>query len=264
MRARPDSARLVAMAARRHRIRELVDASGCMDSGELARHFGTSEVTIRSDLRALAESGALLRTHGGAVSHREGDEVPLSIRAGNHRNEKLRIAQAAAALVRDGDTVLIDSGSTTHELARQLAARPLANVNVITNALNIAMTLAHVPGIRLVMLGGVLRPDSFTLSGPQAEASLSSLHADRLFLGVDSLDPELGLMTPHLLEARLNASMIRVAREVIAVADASKLQRRHLSAIAGIDCLDMLITDHRAPAAVVGALRARGVEVRVV
>ncbi len=252
------------MAARRRQIRDLVDASGRMESDELARRLGTSAVTIRSDLRALAESGALLRTHGGAVSQREGDEVPLAIRAGHNRNEKQRIAQAAAALVRDGDTLLLDSGSTTHEVARQLAARPPANVNVITNALNVAMTLAHVPDIRLVMLGGVLRPNSFTLSGPQAEASLATLYADRLFLGVDALDAGLGLMTPHIMEARLNAGMIRVARQVIAVADASKLQRRNLSAIAGIDALDLLITDRRAPASVVEAVRERGVAVMVV
>jgi len=235
-----------------------------MNCDELSQRFDTSAVTIRSDLRALAASGAVLRTHGGAVSHREGDEVPLSIRAGHHRGEKLRIAQAAAALVRDGDTILLDSGSTTHALARQLAARPLAGINVITNALNVAMALAHAPHIQLLMLGGALRPNSFTLSGPQAEAALATLHADRLFLGVDSLDPERGLMTPHVLEAQLNARMIGIARQVIAVADASKLQRRNLPAIGGIDCLDVLITDERAPASVVDALRGRGIEVMLV
>ena len=157
--------------------------------------------------------------------------------------EKVRIAQAAAGLVRDGDTILLDSGSTTHELAKQLALKPLAHVNVITNALNVAMSLAHARHVHLVMLGGVLRPNSFTLSGPQAESALATLSADRLFLGVDSLDPERGLMTPHLMEAQLNAQMIRVARQVIAVADSSKLQRRNLSVIGALDCLDMLITD---------------------
>jgi DeoR family transcriptional regulator of aga operon len=263
-RCRTESERLVAMETRRRQIHELVQATGYMDSDELAARFGTSAVTIRSDLRALAACGALVRTHGGALSHREGDEVPLSIRAGHNRGEKLRIARAAAALVRDGDTILLDSGSTTHEVAKQLAARPLERVNVITNALNVAMSLARASHIHLVMLGGALRPNSFTLSGPQAEVSLSTLHADRLFLGVDSLDPERGLMTPHAMEARLNARMIRVARQVIAVADSSKLQRRNLSAIAGIDCLDLLITDGRAEVSVIDAVRDRGVEVMLV
>jgi len=252
------------MDERRRRIRALVESTGRVSSEELAQRFHTSAVTIRSDLRALAAGGALLRTHGGAVSHREGDEVPLAIRAGHHHPEKVRIAQAAAALVRDGDTILLDSGSTTHELAKHLAARPLAHVNVITNALNVAMSLAHARHVHLVMLGGVLRENSFTLSGPQAESSLATLSADRLFLGVDSLDPERGLMTPHLMEAQLNAQMIRVARQVVAVADSSKLQRRNLSVIGPLECLDLLITDVHAHPAVVDAIRDRGVDVMVV
>ena len=262
--ARPGGDDAVSMEDRRRQIRALVDVAGRVSSDELAQRFNTSAVTIRSDLRALAASGALLRTHGGAVSHREGDEVPLAIRAGHHHGEKVRIAQAAVAMIRDGDTILLDSGSTTHELAKQLALKPLTSVNVITNALNVAMSLAHAPHVHLVMLGGVLRANSFTLSGPQSEAALATLSADRLFLGVDSLDPERGLMTPHLMEAQLNAKMIRVAREVIAVADSSKLQRRNLSVIGALDCLDMLITDVHAHPSVVNAIRDRGVDVMVV
>lgn len=262
--ARPTSIDAIGMEKRRRQIQALIETTGRVSSDELALRFNTSAVTIRSDLRALAASGALLRTHGGAVAHREGDEVPLAIRAGHHHAQKVRIAQAAVGLIRDGDTILLDSGSTTHELAKQLALKPLQHVNVITNALNVAMSLAHTRHVHLVMLGGVLRPNSFTLSGPQSEASLTTLTADRLFLGVDSLDPERGLMTPHLMEAQLNAQMIRVARQVIAVADSSKLQRRNLSVIGAVECLDMLITDVHAHPSVVNALRDRGVDVMVV
>jgi DeoR family transcriptional regulator, aga operon transcriptional repressor len=261
---RPHVADALTMEERRRQIQALIAAAGRVGSDELALRFNTSAVTIRSDLRALAASGALLRTHGGAVSHREGDEVPLAIRAGHHHAQKVRIAQAAVGLIRDGDTVLLDSGSTTHELAKLLALKPLGRVNVITNALNVAMALAHARHVNLVMLGGVLRQHSFTLSGPQSEASLATLSADLLFLGVDSLDPERGLMTPHLMEAQLNAKMIRVARQVIAVADSSKLQRRKLSVIGAVECLDMLITDAHAHPSVVDALRDRGVDVMVV
>ena len=262
--ARPGGVDALTMEERRRHIQALIQATGRVGSDELALRFSTSAVTIRSDLRALAASGALLRTHGGAVSHREGDEVPLAIRAGHHHSEKVRIARAAVGLIRDGDTILLDSGSTTHELAKQLALKPLTNVNVITNALNVAMSLAHARHVNLVMLGGVLRANSFTLSGPQSEASLATLSADRLFLGVDSLDPERGLMTPHLMEAQLNAKMIRVARQVIAVADSSKLQRRNLSVIGALECLDMLITDVHAHPSVIDAIRDRGVDVMVV
>ena len=254
----------MSMEERRRQIRALIEVAGRVSSDELALRFNTSAVTIRSDLRALAASGALLRTHGGAVSHREGDEVPLAIRVGHHHGEKVRIARAAVGLIRDGDTILLDSGSTTHELAKQLALKPLTSVNVITNALNVAMALAHAHHVNLVMLGGSMRANSFTLSGPQSEAALATLSADRLFLGVDSLDPERGLMTPHLMEAQLNAQMIRVSRQVIAVADSSKLQRRNLSLIGAVECLDMLITDVHAPASVIDALRDRGVDVMVV
>ena len=254
----------MSMEERRRQIRALIESTGRVGSDALALRFNTSAVTIRSDLRALAASGALLRTHGGAVSHREGDEVPLAIRAGHHHSEKVRIAQAAVGLIRDGDTILLDSGSTTHELAKQLALKPLASVNVITNALNVAMALVHARHVNLVMLGGSLRANSFTLSGPQSEAALATLSADRLFLGVDSLDPERGLMTPHLMEAQLNAQMIRVARQVIAVADSSKLQRRNLSVIGSLECLDLLITDVHAHPSVIDAIRDRGVDVMVV
>ena len=114
------------------------------------------------------------------------------------------------------------------------------------------------------MLGGMLRHMSYSLAGPQAEQVLRGLHADRLFLGVDSLDPEIGLMTPDVLEAQLNALMIQVSREVIAVTDSSKFQRRSLSVIASIDKLHKLITDTGASPQMVAALRARGVKVILV
>jgi len=254
----------LSMEERRHLILGLVVEEGRVKTEDLAERFGTSLVTIRSDLNALADSGAIVRTHGGALPPPEGEEVPIEVKQGLHQAEKLRIAIAAAALIADGDTVLLDSGSTTGELAKQVCKLPLQGINVITNALNVAVTLAHTPHVQLVMLGGMLRPDSFSLSGPQAELALNGLRADKLFLGVDSLDPEVGLMTPHLLEAQLNAQMIRVAREVIAVADSSKLLRRNLAVIAKVEEIDRLITDTSADPEIVAALRARGVEVTLV
>jgi DeoR family transcriptional regulator of aga operon len=134
---------------------------------------------------------------------------------------------------------------------------------VITNALNIATLLADVPFVRLIMPGGILRPESNSLSGHMAEAALADLQADRLFLGADGLDPERGVMTPHLPEAQLNAKMIAISRQVIAVADSSKLMRRNISLIARVDQLHMLITDSGANPDVVAELERRGVEVRL-
>jgi DeoR family transcriptional regulator of aga operon len=110
----------------------------------------------------------------------------------------------------------------------------------------------------------VLRQKSFSLSGPQAEQALSTLHADVLFLGVDSLDPQIGLMTPYVLEAQLNAQMIRISQRVVAVTDSSKLLRRNLSVIAPVDQMDVLITDSAADAACIEAIRAQGVDVKLV
>jgi DeoR family transcriptional regulator of aga operon len=246
---------------RRNLIRDHVQQHRRATVAELAQRFGTSLVTIRSDLNALAAQGALMRTRGGALSPRDEEEVPLAVKVTLNQKQKQRIAVEAARLIRDGETILLDSGTTTYAIAQQIRELPLKGINVITNALNIAVALTGVPHVNLIMLGGQLRDQSFSLSGPIAVDSLSGLHADRLFLGVDSLDPEIGLMTPHLQEAQLNAQMLRVSRQVIAVADSSKLLRRNLSVIASVDQLHMLITDTGANPETVEALRRRGVEV---
>jgi DeoR family transcriptional regulator of aga operon len=254
----------VAMETRRRQICELIEAQGRVTTEALSGRFGTSLVTIRGDLNALAETGRIVRTHGGALAHRDGEELPIDVKESLHQGEKARIAAVAAAMIRDGETILLDSGSTTGEIARQIRTLQLDGINVITNALNIAVTLAHAPNVRVVMLGGVLRPNSYSLSGPQAEQALAGLQADILFLGVDSLDPDVGLMTPHVLEAQLNAQMIRSARRVVAVADSSKLLRRNLSVIAKVEQIHTLVTDDGASPEIVAALRGRGVEVVIV
>ena len=249
---------------RRGLIVDLVRQQRRATVAELAERFQTSLVTIRADLAALAAEGSLVRTRGGALPAREGEEVPLDVKQSLHQDEKQRIAVAAAGLIRDGETILLDSGTTTYAIARQIRELPLRGINVITNALNIATVLAPVPHVNLIMPGGQLREQSFSLSGPIAVNSLGTLHADRLFLGVDSLDPEIGLMTPYLQEAQFNAQMIRISRQVVAVADSSKLMRRNLSVIASVDQVHLLITDKAANPDIVEELRRRGVEVRLV
>jgi DeoR family transcriptional regulator, aga operon transcriptional repressor len=253
-----------AMQERRRLIRSLVESQAQCSVADLARRFDVSAVTIRSDLAALADSGALVRIHGGALPPGEGEEVPINIKQTLYHAEKVRIAAEAAELIQDGETVILDSGTTTAEIARQLRSLKLRSINVITNALNIAVLLANAHHVNLIIPGGVLRRKSWSLSGPQAEAALRDLQADRLFIGVDSLDPDIGLMTPHVLEAKLNALMIRIARQTVAVTDSSKLLRRNLSVIAPVEQVHLLITDRAAPPEAVAAIRARGVEVRLV
>jgi len=249
---------------RRRKIRGLLQEHAQVSVAELAKKFAVSEVTIRADLVALDEIGALVRVHGGALPRAESDELPIDIKQNMHREEKIRIAQAALVHIHEDATVILDSGSTTVEIAKLIRGLKLQSLNVITNALNIAVLLASAPFINLVIPGGVLRRRSWSLSGPPADNALRDLQADTLFLGVDSLDPEVGLMTPHVLEAQLNAQMIRIARRVIAVTDSSKLLRRNLSVIAPVDSVDLLITDRDADARCIKAIRARGVEVQLV
>ena len=249
---------------RRRRICELLLEEGRVTVEALATRFGTSQVTIRADLSALEAAGALMRTHGGALPREEATDEPLGVKQLKHHAEKVRIAQAAVALIRDGETIILDSGTTTAEIARAIRKADLKFVNVITNALNVAALLMDVSSVRLIMPGGILRQESNSLSGPMAEAALANLQADRLYLGADGLDPEIGVMTPHLQEAELNAKMMRISRQVVVVADSSKLIRRNISLIAKVEQIHLLITDRAAPAQAIEALRKRGVEVQLV
>jgi DeoR family transcriptional regulator of aga operon len=259
----PPSERGLLIEERRRRICELLKEEGRVTVDSLAARFGTSQVTIRADLSMLETAGALTRTHGGALSVPEADQ-PLNVKQLQHHAEKVRIAEAAAGLIRDGETIILDSGSTTAEIARRIRTLALQSVNVITNALNIAALLIDVPSVRLIVPGGILRRESNSLSGPVAEAALGTLQATRLYLGADGVDPQIGVMTPHLAEAELNAKMIAISREVVVVADASKFTRRNISLLARVEQVNMLITDRAAPADAVEQLRQRGVEVRLV
>ena len=258
----PDQDLLV--AERRRKIREMVAERGRVTVAELSEMFGISLVTVRADLNVLSEIGALLRTRGGALAQRADEDLPIGVKQTLHRAEKIRIAEEAVKLVKEGQTIVLDSGTTTAEIAKQIRGLKLQSVNVITNALNIAVLLAGAPHVTLIMLGGVLRPSSYSLGGPQAEQALEGLHADLLFLGFDGLDPEIGVMTPHLLEARLNTRMLQIARRVVAVGDSSKIGRRSLSMIATIEQIDQIITDTGVPEEMVEALRSRGAQVVLV
>ncbi|HEY6825158.1 MAG TPA: DeoR/GlpR family DNA-binding transcription regulator, partial [Steroidobacteraceae bacterium] len=259
----PGSERGLLIEERRRRIRELLRAEGRVTVEALAARFGISLVTVRADLSTLESAGALTRTHGGALSLPDADQS-LDVKQLQHRAEKQRIAAAAADLIRDGETLILDSGTTTAEIARRIRSLDLKSVNVITNALNIAALLIDVPSVRLIMPGGILRRESNSLSGPMAETALAALRANRLYLGADGVDAQIGVMTPHLAEAELNAKMIGISQQVVVVADSSKFARRNISLIARIEQLHMLITDRAAPADAVEQLRQRGVEVRLV
>src|SRR5438270_6527988 len=243
---------------RRRNLLDLVDQQGQVTVADMVKRFAISAVTVRSDLDALASLGAVVRSHGGAVRRLEAtQDYPLRAKETLYREEKVRIGGAAAELVQPGETIILDSGTTTAEVARHLKRMKTQPLTVITNALNIAMELADSSGISLIMIGGLLRPVSYSFVGPQAQAMMSEFHADRLFLAVDGFDLENGPSTPDELEAQLNNVMIRSAREVNVVTDFSKLGRRSVSKIGPFDRIRRLITDTRARQDFTGAFCMR-------
>jgi DeoR family transcriptional regulator, aga operon transcriptional repressor len=248
---------------RRRAIVEMVNQNGRVLVQELGQRFGTSLVTIRKDLETLHGRGLLHRTHGGALPLTSGALLDPSLREKEklHRREKLRIGQAAARLVKEGQSVVLDSGTTTSMIAREL--RSFHKLTVITNAVNIAAELAGTP-IEVILTGGVLRENSFSLVGPLAEDVLRHLSADILFLGVDGFDVHFGLTTPNLLEAKVNRVMVEIARRTVAVCDSSKFGRRSLSLIAPPSAVQQAITDSRIPKSDLQSLRDAGVEVTIV
>ncbi len=250
---------------RRRKIVEAVEQDGRVTISDLVKRFGVSAVTARCDLDALTELGAIVRSHGGAVRRLEPvQDYPLMVKEALHHHEKVRIGRAAAELVRPNETIILDSGTTTMEVARAIKALKFPALTVITNALNIAMEFSDAQYISLLMTGGMLRHISYSFVGPQAEQMLRSLYADHLFLAVDGFDPEIGPSTPDILEAQLNAVMMRIARQVTVVADCSKFERRSLSVIGSVEEVHRVITDNGVNSDTVAALRRRGLEVLTV
>jgi DeoR family transcriptional regulator of aga operon len=247
---------------RQRAILDLLRRDGRVLVLDLARHFHTSQVTIRKDLDVLHVKGRIHRTHGGALPKRDGalEDPTLGEKEKLHRKEKLQIAAAAARMVSEGQVVLLDSGTTTTAIARAL--RNFQNLTIITNAANISAELAG-SALEVILTGGSLRKNSFSLVGPLAEETLHKLHADILFLGVDGFDVEYGLSTPNLLEAKVNRAMIEISRVAVAVCDSSKFGKRSLSLIAPTSSLQHVITDSGVPKADLNALKEIGVQVMV-
>lgn len=250
---------------RRREIVKLLKNEGSVTIDELVRRFKVSAVTLRADLGELAEQGILLRSYGGAILPQDlHQEFPLRVKKTIHHAEKVRIGRAAAKLVQPHQRVILDSGTTSAEVARAIKQANPAGTTVITHALNIAQEFIDCPNISVIMLGGLMRHVSGSFVGPQAERLLSELHADCFFLGVDGLDPQFGLSTPDLLEAQLNTLMMQVSQEVVVIADSSKFGRRSLSTIGDVKQVDKVITDDGADPGMVAALQEKGVEVIVV
>jgi DeoR family transcriptional regulator of aga operon len=247
---------------RRGRIADLVGRRGFVRTSELAREFRLSEVTIRTDLESLASEGLLSRVHGGALSVDRPVERPFEEESAVGTDAKRAIGVRAASLVRSGDCVVLDVGTTTTQIALALLDRhDLDEVVVVTNGLTIALALEQaVPRFTVIVSGGTLRPLQHSLVNPLATSVFSSITADVAFIGCTGVHAEHGVTNVNLPETDLKRLMTGTARRSYIVADGSKLGDAHLGVIGPLDSFEALITAD-ADAEQVDALRRAGLDV---
>ncbi|MFA5568528.1 MAG: DeoR/GlpR family DNA-binding transcription regulator [Trueperaceae bacterium] len=225
------------------RVLREVDELGSVQVRELMDHFAVSGATIRRDLDCLAERGLITRTHGGAIACRTSTsfETTYEEKRKAFTVEKRRIASAAEKFVLDGETVILDSGSTTFEVARLLAERK--NLTLITNDLFIAGQITFDPSITVIVTGGMLREGFNTLVGPVTETFLRNVRVDHTVLSADAVDPVFGVSNATFAESSIKQLMVEAASHVILVADASKFGKRALARVCVLDDVDAVITD---------------------
>jgi DeoR family transcriptional regulator, aga operon transcriptional repressor len=254
--------------ARWNALLELLTEDGRISVEEAADRLSVSHATIRRDFDQLAQQQMIIRTRGGAVANGVSYDLPLRYKTAKHSAEKQRIGAAAAALVAPGMVVGLNGGTTTTEVARALAVRPEltgglddAQLTIVTNALNIANELLVRSRMKIVVTGGVVRPQSFELVGPLGGEILREVTFDVALLGVDAIDVHLGAAAHHEGEAAMNSLMVARARRVVIIADSSKLGAHAFARICPIERVDTLVTDRGAEPDRVAEFQAAGVQV---
>jgi DeoR family transcriptional regulator of aga operon len=254
--------------ARWNALLEMLTEDGRVSVEDAAERLSVSHATIRRDFDQLAQQQMITRTRGGAVASGVSYDLPLRYKTAKHSAEKQRIGAAAAALVAPGMVVALNGGTTTTEVARALAVRPEltggvddAQLTVVTNALNIANELLVRSRMKIVVTGGIVRPQSFELVGPLGGAILGEVTFDIALLGADALDVRLGAAAHNEGEAGINALMVARAKRVVIIADSSKLGGHAFARICPIERVDTLVTDSGADPAQQAAFEAAGVHV---
>jgi DeoR family transcriptional regulator, aga operon transcriptional repressor len=251
---------------RREQILTFIKTRDFVRVSDLSAKFGVSEVTVRGDLHILADRGQIRRVRGGAMPQSvPRPERPFEEMKNAHVVEKSGIGQLAASLIRPGETIILDVGTTTTAVARALLAREdLFDIVIFTNALNIALELeTAIPRFTVVVTGGTLRPLQHSLVDPLGELVLDRINAHTVFLGCNGIDPHSGVTNINLPETEIKRRMLRNAKRRIIVADGSKVGQVELAYLCGIEEIDLLITDSSADPAVVAALRELDLEVMI-
>lgn len=244
---------------RKQQILDLMMERPELSVSELSRHFSVSEVTIRSDLKALEAQGLVLRQHGGGLPTLHAN---VAERQRTRLEEKSRIARAAAGLIGDLEDIMITAGTTTSLIPRFLVGRK--GVNIVTNSTLLLPFVRHNPGISVTLTGGEFRPPIEALTGPATIRELEQFHVSKAFLGSDGITAAQGTTADSAEIANVCRRMSRQARQTIVLADASKLGREGFAHIMPAARIDILITDTGAPASEVAKLRKKGVDVRLV
>ena len=247
---------------RQAKILTLLQAQGRVSVSSLSERFGVSAVTIRNDLSELERRGELVRTHGGAIlADRDDVELAFSLRSQMYSEQKAAIGAAAAALIGDGEAVVLDASTTALQVARHIG--PRHELTVVTNSLMVGYELASADGVTVVITGGILRPVSYSLVGEIGTGILSQFHVSKGFFGAKGLTLAEGLTDADSFEVRFKRAMVAACKEVIAVVDASKWGQVATASFAALEQVDRVFTDPSAPVEMVRALEARGVQVHL-
>jgi len=225
---------------RKAEILQLMESGKPVKVGDLSQRFEVSESTIRRDLQELEKVGLIQRTHGGAISVQSSFELSYQEKEIRFYDEKQKIARAAVDLVKDGETVFLDTGTTTLQIAFALRGK---TITVATNSMDIAQVFAEDTQVEVIVLGGSLRKNIRSLVGFLTNEMLARLHFDKVFLAANAVDPDLGVTTPNLIEAETKRHMVKAGKEVILVVDHSKLWEKAMCKICSLSEINLLLTD---------------------
>lgn len=248
---------------RRERLLSFVQSRDRVTIEQVCAEFDISPATARRDLQALAGDGKIRRFHGGAIAAKAAPpEPPFMERSAEQADEKRRIGRAAAALVRDGETILLSSGTTVLEVARHLRDR--RDLTVVTNSLLVMNMLVDVPDITLIALGGMMRATEHSFIGHLSELALNELRVNKVIMGIRAIDLESGLTNDYLPETQTDRKILSISREVILVADHTKCERTSSVFLAPLTVVNTFVTDNQAPIEFLTALRELGIEVLAV
>src|SRR5579875_3093276 len=244
---------------RRRKIFEIIESSGIVSVRDLARRFTVSSITVVRDLQELEEQGLIRRVHGGAISLRGASyEPPFSAREAEHAEEKRRIAARAVELVNDGESLLLDVGTTTLEIARALKGK--RNLTVLVTNLRAALELANQSAIQVIVVGGKLRSSELSMVGHLTEQTLRSFQVDKAFIGVGGITLEHGLTEFNFDEAGTKRAMFECARERIVVADHTKFGKVMFTRVAPLSEVDLIVTNHEIDEGATRELEEAGVK----